>query len=213
MQEDAGKSLLFAGGIGITPIYSMMRRLQDLGRDYDLYYVNRYRQGAAFHKEFQDQPNVHVHIGSEQGARLSIASIVAAAPAGTHFYCCGPASMLADFEAACAAAGVPPANVHLEYFTARQDGATEGGFVVELARSGTAIDVTPGKTILQAVTDAGILVAHSCDMGICGTCETRVLAGEPDHRDSILNEEERAANKSMMICCSGSRSPRLVLDL
>ena len=119
--------------------------------------------------------------------------------------------MLEAFEAAAAdrAAG----HVHLEYFKAREKPAVEGGFEVRLARSNRTIIVPPGKTILEAVLNAGVAVNFACTEGVCGTCETRVIEGVPDHRDLFLSQEEQTANKSMMICCSGSRSPTLVLDL
>jgi ferredoxin len=132
-------------------------------------------------------------------------------PAGAHLYCCGPAPMLEAFEAA--TADRPSDKVHVEYFKAKDKPAAEGGFEVRLARSARTIKVEAGKTILNALLDAGIEANHSCTEGICGTCETRVIEGVPDHRDLFLSEEEQAANKTMMICCSGSKSPTLVLDL
>ena len=103
--------------------------------------------------------------------------------------------------------------VHVEYFTAKEPPATEGGFTVVLAKSGKEIAIPAGKTILGALRDEGLDLAHSCTEGVCGTCETRVLEGIPDHRDRILTDAERAANKTMMICCSGCKGDRLVLDL
>ena len=119
--------------------------------------------------------------------------------------------MLAAFEAATAA--WPAGQVHVEYFTPKFEAASEGGFIVELARSKRELTIPPGKSILQAVREAGIQVPHSCEEGICGACETRVISGIPDHRDSILTESERKENATMMICCSGSKSPKLVLDI
>ena len=103
--------------------------------------------------------------------------------------------------------------MHVEYFTAKETPAVAGGFKVVLAKSGSEFMVPPGKTILDTLLDAGLDIPHSCTEGICGTCETKVLEGVPDHRDLVLTEEERAANKTMMICCSGSKSEKLVLDL
>jgi vanillate O-demethylase ferredoxin subunit len=103
--------------------------------------------------------------------------------------------------------------VHVENFTAKEPPATEGGFTVVLAKSGREIEIPAGKTILAALSDLGIEISHSCTEGICGTCETKVLEGTPDHRDRILTEAERASNATMMICCSGSKTEKLVLDL
>jgi vanillate O-demethylase ferredoxin subunit len=119
--------------------------------------------------------------------------------------------MLAAFEAA--TMELPEQQVHVEYFVAKEEAATNGGFTVELARSKRRLVVAPGSSILDAVLDAGIQVDFSCATGICGSCKTRVLAGIPDHRDSLLSRAEREANDQMLICCSGAMSTTLVLDL
>jgi ferredoxin len=119
--------------------------------------------------------------------------------------------MLAGFEAA--TAHWPSEQVHVEYFTPKFAAAQEGGYVVELARSKRELRIPPGKSILQVVRESGIEVPHSCEEGVCGACETRVISGIPDHRDTILTESERKENATMMICCSGSKTPRLVLDI
>jgi vanillate O-demethylase ferredoxin subunit len=109
--------------------------------------------------------------------------------------------------------GLEPRRIHVEHFTPADVAAVEGGFLVELARSRRTIAVAQGNAILEALANAGVSVPNSCQQGVCGTCETRVLHGTPDHRDSILTSAERAANRTMMICCSGSLTERLVLDL
>jgi vanillate O-demethylase ferredoxin subunit len=149
----------------------------------------------------------------QDGRLLEIAAIVAAAPAGADLYCCGPAPMLDAFERACAQR--PPKHVHIERFSAEGNvaAAAAGSYTVELAKSKRTITVQAGQTLLQALQAAGLTVKISCEQGICGTCETRVLAGTPDHRDMILSDEEKASNETMMVCCSGSLSPTLVLDL
>jgi tetrachlorobenzoquinone reductase len=119
--------------------------------------------------------------------------------------------MLEAFEAA--TANRPANHVHVEYFKAKEKRAAGGGFEVKLARSKRTIAVPTGKTVLDALLDAGIAVSYACTEGVCGTCETRVIEGIPDHRDLFLSKEEQAANKTMMICCSGSKSPTLVLDI
>ena len=132
-------------------------------------------------------------------------------PPGAHVYCCGPLPMLDAFEAATKA--LPPGQVHVEYFAARESAATEGGFTVELARSHRSVVVEPGHTILDCLEEIGIDLPYSCREGICGTCEVRVLDGIPDHRDLVLSAAEKAENNRMMICCSGAKSSKLVLDL
>ena len=211
LNEDAPHSVLIAGGIGITPIWCMAQRLQKLGRSFELHYACRTRDEAAFLQELQKLQQAHVHIDAEVGGFLDLAPIIANAPAGSHFYCCGPAPMLAGYETA--TKHVPAAQVHAEYFTAKEEAATDGGYVVELRKSGLEFAVPEGRTILQVLRDAGVDTPYSCESGVCGACEAKVVSGDVDHRDNVLTETERKASKTMMICCSGSKSSRLVLDL
>ncbi|GIQ74032.1 PDR/VanB family oxidoreductase [Bradyrhizobium sp. RD5-C2] len=217
LHEAAEHSVLIAGGIGITPLLSMIRRLEALGRRWELFYAARTRTAAAFLDEldaFRSDLHSRIHLDFDDersGLLFDLPAIVGNAPAHAHLYCCGPVPMLAAFEAA--AADRPSDRVHVEYFQAREAPATEGGFDVKLARSNRTIAVEPGKTILDALLDAGITANYACTEGVCGTCETRVLEGTPDHRDQFLSKEEQAANKSVMICCSGAKSRTLVLDL
>jgi len=208
----AETSIFIAGGIGITPLWSMIEALEGDGRDWRLHYSCRTRAEALFLDTLVGDDRVMLNFDDENGGTfLDIAGIVAAAPRGAHFYCCGPTPMLKALEAA--TVSVPAERVHVEYFTGTQEAAAEGGFRVVLARSGIEFDVEPGQTILQALRDHGLDVATSCEQGVCGLCETVVLEGEPDHRDEVLSEEERAAGDRMMICCSGCKGKRLVLDI
>jgi vanillate O-demethylase ferredoxin subunit len=217
LHENATHSVLIAGGIGITPLLSMIRRLQSLGRSWELFYAARTRVSAAFVDELSAiRPDagrfLHVNFDREPSGRMfDLSAIVKAAPWDAHLYCCGPVPMLDAFEAA--AASRPADHVHVEYFKAREKPALAGGFEVQLARSKRTIKVEAGKTILDALLDAGIAASYACTEGVCGTCETRVIEGIPDHRDLFLSKEEQAANRTIMICCSGSKSPTLVLDL
>jgi tetrachlorobenzoquinone reductase len=214
--EDAAHVVLIAGGIGITPLWAMVQRLAALGRSFELFYGVRTRANAAFLASLEalvaSGARIHLHVDDEAGgAFLDLGAIVARAGADTHLYCCGPAAMLAAFAAA--TADRPPALVHVEYFTTQEPAATEGGYVVELARSGRSFTVPAGKTILETLLAAGLEPPYSCMEGVCGTCETTVLQGVPDHRDMVLTDAEHAANRTMMICCSGCKGDRLVLDL
>ena len=217
LRESASRSVLIAGGIGITPLLSMIRRLQTLRRSWQLFYAARTRHTAAFLDELgalqsDTDTNLHLNFDAEPSGRmLDVAAIVRSAPADAHLYCCGPVPMLKAFEAA--TADRVSEQVHVEYFKAKEKPAAEGGFEVRLARSNRTIMVEAGKTILDALLDAGIAANYACTEGVCGTCETRVLEGIPDHRDLFLKKEEQAANTTMMICCSGSKSTTLVLDL
>ena len=213
LEVDAPRSVFIAGGIGITPIWCMIARLESLGRPWELHYASRSRSDAMFLEELQGRDNVHLHFDDEAGGVLAVAGIVRAANKDAHLYCCGPAPMLAAFEEAAKTAGVPAEQVHVEYFTQRYEAATDSNYVVELARSGQQVSVQPGQTILDALRKIGIDASYSCEEGICGACETRVLEGVPDHRDSILSEKERQENRTMFICCSGAKSDKLVLDL
>jgi ferredoxin-NADP reductase len=217
LDETAAHSVLIAGGIGITPLLSMIRRLETLGRSWELFYAARSRLAAAFVDDLKARRpgvcrNLHVNFDQEPSGRMfDLSAIIKDATPDAHLYCCGPVTMLEAFEAA--AANRPADHVHVEYFKAKEKPAAEGGFEVKLARSKRTIKVAAGKTILDALLDAGIAVNHACTEGVCGTCETRVIDGTPDHRDLFLSKEEQAANKTMMICCSGAKSPTLVLDI
>lgn len=212
LDETAEKSIFIAGGIGITPMLSMIDRLNVLGRDWELVFCSRTRASAPFIGLLEKDPRARLHFDREPGAEmLDIASVVNAAPANAHLYCCGPIPMLDAFETA--TTDLPRERIHVEYFTAKEPPATEGGFTIVLAKSGREIPVPAGKTILETLKEAGLEMAYSCTEGVCGTCETKVLEGIPDHRDRILTDTQRAAGKTMMICCSGSKSERLVLDL
>lgn len=213
LDEQAGHSVLIAGGIGITPILCMAERLAALGASFELWYASRSRADLAFLPElarFGDR--VRLHLDEEAGTVLDMAAIVAAAPVGAHFYCCGPGPMLGAYEAATAAR--PPDTVHLERFGAALPPPAGGdGFSIALARSGIELQVPPDATVLQVLASNGIAVDSSCEAGICGCCEVAVLEGEVDHRDEVLTASQRAGNRSMMVCCSRAKGQRLVLDL
>ncbi len=213
LEEAAPVTVLIAGGIGITPMAAMAQRLKTIGRPFAFHYAVRDPSRAAFLDLVQPlTPDFHLHVDAVAGAPLDIKAIVAAAPESAHFYCCGPLPMLAAFEAA--TAGLPVEQVHLEYFQAKpQAAAVEAPFEVELAKSGTVLLVPPGRSIADVLEGAGIRTATSCCEGICGSCETRLVSGEPDHRDSVLTAAEKAANKTLMICVSRAKGARLVLDL
>jgi len=218
LQGDADRSILIAGGIGITPILAMVRHLTANGRIWQLFYAARTASAAAFKDELKalaakagSKASLVFHFDDAAGgAPLNIADTLRDC-GNAHIYCCGPAAMLKAFEAATAA--LPPTRVHLEHFSSTEEIARDGGFEVVLAKSGRTLHVDQGETILDTLISAGISVPFACTEGTCGTCETRVLEGVPDHRDMILTEAERAANDTMMVCCSGAKSPRLVLDL
>jgi len=214
LDEDAAHTVLVAGGIGVTPIVCMARRLAERGRAFTLVYCARSREEAAFVDTLSVYGDaVRFHFDDEQGAPPDLQAMLAGQEAGTHFYCCGPGPMLNAFEAACAAHGY--ANVHIERFAAdpATEAVQEGEYSVTLQRTGANVRVPSGKSLLDALLEAGVAMEYSCREGVCGSCETAVLDGCPDHRDSVLSNSERAANNTMMVCVSGCKGQRLVLDL
>ncbi|HCA17592.1 MAG TPA: oxidoreductase [Alcaligenes faecalis] len=217
-------SVLLAGGIGITPIHAMAQRLQALGQRWHLFYCVRSRSRTAFLDELQQLEansqglgRLDVLIEDEMnGARMDMdAALAPYKSQGSHFYCCGPGGMLQAYKQACA--DVSDQQVHFEYFAAAPvaaaDQSDDSAFTVHLARTGGSIAVPAGRSILECLLDQGIRVYCSCREGICGSCETKVLAGTPEHRDHVLSEQERAASESMMICVSRCRGEALTLDL
>jgi ferredoxin-NADP reductase len=205
---------LIAGGIGITPLWAMAQTLAARDASWDLLYAARSRRSAAFAESVLNLAPAAItfHFDDEHENRSpDLRHFVTAAPVGTHFYCCGPAAMLRAFESA--TEPLPRDGIHLEYFAAKEDALRTGGFSVELVRTGRTLFVAPGETILDSLLTAGLNVRFMCTEGVCGECEARVLSGEPDHRDSYLTDEERKSNNVMMICCSGAKSAKLVLDL
>jgi vanillate O-demethylase ferredoxin subunit len=215
LDETAGHSVFIAGGIGITPLWSMIQRLEQSGASWELHYATRTRRNAAFLEQLQALPDaasrLHLTFDAEPGGvMLDLGNVVATVASDAHFYCCGPLPMLEAFERATALRS--PRFVHVEYFAAKEKPDTAGGFTVELAKSGRVVSVPAGKTILDTLLDLGISAPYSCQEGVCGTCEVKVLEGIPDHRDLVLTAAERASNETMFICCSGSKTPRLVID-
>jgi tetrachlorobenzoquinone reductase len=215
--EDAPLVVLFAGGIGITPLWCMIQRLEVLGKPWKLYYSARNRAKCAYLREVQalearSPGRVHIHFNEDAGGKVvDLDTLVAAQPEGAHLYCCGPVPMLQAFEQATAKRA--PETVHVEYFAAAEEASTEGGFKVKLARSNRTVTVPSGKSILEALLDEGIEISHACKEGVCGACQTTVIEGEPDHRDSFLTPREKSQGKTVILCCSGSLSETLVLDL
>jgi vanillate monooxygenase ferredoxin subunit len=215
---NAAHSLLIAGGIGITPLLCMAHELTHQGAPLMLHYCARSRDRMAFaqdieHCEFAAHAHFHFDDG-DAAQKLDINNVLAATPRDAHVYVCGPAGFIRWIIDAARDASWPAAQVHREYFAAEPiDVSSNRAFVVELARSGRVINVAADESIVQALAREGIDVPVSCEQGVCGTCLTAVVAGEPEHRDVYLTDAERAANKIILPCCSWSRSECLVLDL
>jgi ferredoxin-NADP reductase len=215
--EGAPEVVLVAGGIGITPLYCMIQRMEEIGAPWRLFYGARDRASAAFRVELEKLESakpgrVTFNFDLEDGRMLDVAAAVASAKLDAHLYCCGPVPMLEAFKTA--SSWRPPETVHLEYFAAPSVEAPSGAaFTVTVANSGQTFEIPEGRTILEVLIEKGVYAASSCRAGVCGACEVGVLAGEPDHKDYVLSDAERASNKKMMICVSGSKSDNLLLEL
>ncbi|GGL16283.1 PDR/VanB family oxidoreductase [Nocardia jinanensis] len=213
--EPSPRYLFIAGGIGITPMLAMVIRAEREKSPYELVYVGRDLESMAFRRKLATGPHVKVLVSAETG-RPDLAELVGSVTEETLIYACGPAGLLADLEKACEQAG-RAGQLRLERFEANGAAAAEAAagdsFEVELKRSGTVLTVGPDDLMLDVIRDSCPDLMTSCEEGFCGTCETKVLDGEPEHHDTILSEKERSTGKTMMVCVGRSKSPRLVLDL
>ena len=208
----ADRYLFIAGGIGITPLLPMLRQATDRGIPWTLLFCVRSAAEAPFLAEARSFGGEVVLHDSAAGTRLDAAARLATVKPGLRVYCCGPERLMAAVEEA--TRHWPEDSVRFEWFAPRSLAASDAGaFEVRCAASGITLSVPPGQSILAALNAAGIAVPSSCEQGVCGTCECRVLEGEVEHRDSILSASERAANDVMMTCVSRARGARLVLDI
>lgn len=214
--EDAGRYVLIAGGIGITPIISMARKLQAAGADWSLLYTGRSRATMAFLPEIEALPQdrITIHADDEaNGSYPDLAAAVGTLSSDALVYACGPEPLLK----AVAGAMQDEGQLRIERFKAPEKVVVaerdESSFDVVCNSTGQRIPVGPEVSVLAALNNAGIDVPSSCAEGICGTCETRVISGDVEHRDFLLSQAEQAANKSMFVCVSRCRSAELILDL
>lgn len=214
----AQRSLLFAGGIGVTPLLCMAQRLAGIEADFELHYCARSPERTAFRQEITGSAfagRVHFHFdGGPPSQKLRLEPLLASPDAATHLYVCGPTGFIAHVVDTAKAHGWPTEQIHLEYFAATpQDHSADGAFEVKLASTGKSYPVAAGQSVVQALRKHGIEILTSCEQGVCGTCITRVLDGVPDHRDLYFTDEEKAKNDQFTPCCSRASSRNLVLDL
>ena len=218
LAHGAQRSLLLAGGIGVTPILCMAERLANAGADFEMHYCTRSRERTAFYERIAGgalagRVKFHFDAG-DASQKIDLAALLGQPRAGEHVYVCGPKGFMDAVLGLARASGWPEAQLHYEFFSAELlPSETDAVFEVKLASSGRVIVVPKDQTIVQALAAAGVEVATSCEQGVCGTCLTRVIEGEPDHKDMYLTPEEQAANDQMLPCCSRSKSAMLVLDL
>jgi vanillate O-demethylase ferredoxin subunit len=218
LAHEASHSMLLAGGIGVTPILCMAQRLAITGASFEMHYATRSRERTAFHDRIAASGfarNVQFHFDDGAAAqKLQLETLLAHPAAGTHLYVCGPKGLMDAALKTARANGWAEPQIHYEYFGAEATGkAGDGSFEVKLASSGRIVLIPADQTVTQALDQAGIEILTSCEQGVCGTCITRVLQGEPDHRDLYFTPEEQAKNDQFTPCCSRSKSPLLVLDL
>lgn len=214
--ETGQRYLFVAGGIGITPILAMAREAQRVGAEWQLLYGGRSRRSMAFIDELLALGGERVSVlPADETGLLDLEDIAARATAGVHTYSCGPAPLLDALTERFAVEGLAD-RLHLERFAPAAPAASTAsgdGLRVILARSGKEVDVPHDCSIMHALRAAGCDVPSSCEQGVCGMCETRVLEGVVDHRDMLLTDSERAHNNLMMVCVSRARTPTLTLDL
>ncbi|QBR02416.1 oxidoreductase [Paraburkholderia pallida] len=216
LRSEHARFFFIAGGIGITPILSMIRYCNRHGLNWNLLYLARSRAHAAFLEELSEYgaDRVRIHFDAEAGCNFDIGSCSGLIPAGVPIYCCGPAPLMqavVDFSSR-----HPENPVFLEWFAPAPENADQPpaeGFEVVLKRSGKAFYVEEDRSILEVLESHGYNIPCSCREGMCRTCETGVVDGVPDHRDYVLSKAEREEGRTMMICVSRARNSTLVLDI
>jgi vanillate O-demethylase ferredoxin subunit len=214
----AQRSLLFAGGIGVTPLLCMAQRLAQIGAEFHLHYCTRSPERTAFRDEiaaspYADRVAFH-HDDGDAAQKLQLEVVLARPEPGAHIYVCGPTGFIDWVVQTAERLGWAKDQVHLEYFgAAPQDTAGDRAFQVKIASSGATYDVPADQTVVHALQEHGIEILTSCEQGVCGTCITRVLQGECDHRDLYFTDEEKAKHDQFTPCCSRAKGGVLVLDL
>ncbi|MFC3456538.1 PDR/VanB family oxidoreductase [Amycolatopsis speibonae] len=211
---EAGRRYVFlAGGIGITPLLPMIRQVAAEGSDWSLHYGGRTRASMAYADDLRavDASRVHLLPFDECGL-IDLDGALDEAGPQAHVYCCGPEPLIGAAEKACADRGM---RLRTERFSPKDIGFSpvNSPFTVRIASTGAELMVPADRSIVEVLIEAGVDVLTSCEEGTCGTCETAVLSGDPDHRDSVLTEEEQATGDRMLPCVSRSRTPELLLDL
>ena len=218
LEHGASRSILFAGGIGITPILCMAERLAQSGADFEMHYCSRAEERTAFVNRIKESlfaEKVHFHFDDGYTTqKLDIRKVIADAGSSRHLYVCGPGGFMEFVLSSARQAGWTDAQLHREYFAAAPTSkADDGSFEVKIASTGETVIVPAEKSVAEVLADVGIEIPLSCEQGICGTCLTRVLEGEPDHRDMFLTQAEHARNDQFTPCCSRAKSKVLVLDI
>jgi vanillate O-demethylase ferredoxin subunit len=212
----AKHSVLIGGGIGITPLITMAYQLASEGTSFELHYCGASPENCAFVDEIKNGELVKYttfHFKSEGAShRAFFESAIKNIDLESHIYTCGPVGFMDWVINLATTHDFPEQQIHKEYFQVETDTSGDS-FEVVAERSGKIIMVEAGETILQALAKEGIEIEMSCEQGVCGTCMCDVIEGEPDHRDVYFTDEEKASNEQILVCCSRSKTPRLVLDI
>jgi len=218
LNESAPLHIFIAGGIGVTPILSMIRWCEANDRPWKLLYCVRSRDRAAFLDELRLYgERVTLHCDDEANGKVTdLQQYLGHVESNTDIYCCGPNPLMDAVALVAAQSGIPKTATHFERFSASEksaEGAYDRPFAVVLCRSGKRVDIPPGTSILEALEQQGLDLPFSCREGLCRTCEVPVLGGIPDHRDYVLSDDERSSNKSVLVCVSRALSDELTLDI
>ncbi|MCH2051973.1 oxidoreductase [Acinetobacter pittii] len=212
----AKHSVLIGGGIGITPLITMAYQLAHEGASFELHYCGASPEKCAFVDEIKNgelAKHTTFHFKSEGAShRAFFESAIKDIDSESHIYTCGPVGFMDWVINLATTHNFPEQQIHKEYFQVETDTSGDS-FEVVAERSGKIIMVEAGETILQALAKEGIEIEMSCEQGVCGTCMCDVIEGEPDHRDVYFTDEEKASNEQILVCCSRSKTPRLVLDI
>lgn len=218
LAHGASRSLLMAGGIGVTPILCMAERLASTGAQFDMHYCTRSRARTPFQDRIAASSfasKVQFHFDDEEASqRIDLAGVVSSPQPGVHLYVCGPKGFMDATLATARDAGWPAEQLHYEFFASDvAPSESDESFEVKLASSARVVVVPKDQTVVQALAAAGIEIPTSCEQGVCGTCLTRVLEGVPDHKDLFMTPQEQALNDQFTPCCSRSKTRQLVLDI
>ncbi len=215
LSDDAAPVVLIAGGIGITPIASMASELLGRKQDFRLHYSGRAQGSLAFLKPLRALlgDKLVEHYDDLNGGHLDVETLLSKVDSKSHLYVCGPKPMIEAVQASARKRGWPEERIHFELFTPPLPQSGDQPFEIEIASTGESFTVPAGKSIIDVLEEAGQDLIYDCQRGDCGICQTDVISGEPDHRDVVLTDSEKASGKVMQICVSRAHSAKLVLDL
>jgi ferredoxin-NADP reductase len=215
LRRDALRSVLIAGGIGLTPLLAMAKALRHGGNPFELHVFSRDEAHLPFAdtlRGFGD--NVRQYLGADPAQTAeAVANLLGPYGFAQHVYVCGAPGLIDAVTRTAADLGWPDEAVHYEHFSNDREIDASSSFTVELARSALTVEIPAGCSMLAAIRQAGVSLPSSCERGACGTCVVNVLEGVPDHQDVYLNAREKAAGRSVVTCVSRANSQRLVLDL